>query len=83
VVDILEPHSSALADSWKKARGLAKYAKAHSLDANLGRIEMIRKTSTGLQRLSLSEPAVQAKVLTWVTSNGHLDQVFDEVSLSS
>ena len=78
VVDILEPHSSALADSWKKARGLAKYAKRHSLDANLGRIEMIRKTSAGLQRLSLSEPAVQEKVLNWVTSNGHLDQVFDE-----
>lgn len=79
-VDILEPHSSALADSWKKAKGLAKYAKAHSMEPGLGRIELLRKNGNQLQRLSLNDPAIQQKVLNWVTSNEHLDQMFNEMS---
>lgn len=78
VVDILEPHSSALADSWKKARGLARYAKRHY--TVFGRIELIRKKGEQLQRLSLTDPVVQDKVLEWVTTNGHLDQLFDEIT---
>lgn len=79
-VDILEPHSGALADSWKKAKGLAKYAKTHSMEPGLGRIELIRKNGSQLQRLSLNDPVIQQKVLNWVTSNEHLDQMFDELA---
>ena len=78
-VDILEPHSSALADSWKKAKGLAKYAKAHSMEPGLGRIELIRKNGERLQRLLLNDAVIQQKVLNYVNSNDHLDQMFDEL----
>ncbi len=79
VVDVLEPHNSSIADSWKKARVLAKYAKEHSLNPKVGRIELIRKKGEYLQRLSLNDPKMQNKVLEWVTDNGHLDQIFDEI----
>lgn len=79
-VDILEPHGSDLADSWKKVRGLASYAKICSMEPGLGRIELIRKKGERLQRLSLNDAAIQNKVLNWVTGNDHLDQLFDEMS---
>lgn len=77
-VDILEPHRPDLDDNWKKARGLAKYAKKHHME--LGRIELIRVKGDQLQRLNFALPAVHEKALEWITSNGHLDQLFDEMA---
>jgi type III restriction enzyme len=77
LLDILEPHRPDLDDSWKKACGLALYAKRHYM--SIGRIEIIRKVGKELKRLSLIEPKVHNKVLKWVKSNGHLDQLFDEL----
>lgn len=77
-VDILEPHRPDLDDNWKKARGLARYAKRHYLE--LGRIELIRVKGGQLQRLNLALPAVHEKTLEWVNGNGHLDQLFDEMA---
>ncbi len=75
VVDILEPHSAALADSWKKAKGLAKYAQTHSLAPGLGRIELIRVHGGVVKRLCLNDPGTQQKVLG-TDSNAALDLVF-------
>lgn len=76
--DILEPHRPDLGDNWQKARGLARYAKKHYME--LGRIELIRVKGGQLQRLNLALPAVHEKTLEWVTGNGHLDQLFDEMA---
>lgn len=78
IVDILEPHRPDLDDNWKKARGLARYAKDHYME--LGRIELIRVKGKQLHRLNLALPAVHEKTLEWVTGNGHLDQLFDEMA---
>lgn len=75
VVDILEPHSAALADSWKKARGLANYAKTHGLEPGLGRIELIRLQDGVIKRLDLSDPETQKNVLG-AGSNQSLDLIF-------
>lgn len=75
VVDILEPHSSALADSWKKAKGLAKYAQAHSLAPDLGRVELIRLHRGEIKRLRLNDPETQKNVLG-TDSNAALDLLF-------
>jgi type III restriction enzyme len=75
VVDILEPHSSALADSWKKAKGLAKYAQTHSLAPGLGRIELIRLHGGMVKRLCLNDPETQKNVLG-TDSNSALDLLF-------
>jgi type III restriction enzyme len=76
IIDILEPHRQDLDDSWKKARGLARYAQKHYM--GLGRIELIRKKGDQLQRLNFIDPVIYKKVLEWVTSNEHLDQLFEE-----
>jgi type III restriction enzyme len=81
MVDILEPHRPDLDDNWKKARGLAKYAKKHHME--LGRVELIRVKGGQLQRLNFALPAVHEKALEWITSNGHLDQLFDEMATNS
>ena len=57
---------------------MAKYAKAHHME--LGRIELIRVERGQLQRLNFALPAVAQKALDWITSNGHLDQLFDEMA---
>ena len=77
-VDILEPHRPDLDDNWKKARGLAKYAKNHYME--LGRIELIRVKGGQLQRLNFALPAVHEKALKWINNNEHLDQFFDEMA---
>lgn len=74
-VDILEPHRSDIDDNWKKARGLARYARQYYME--LGRIELIRRKGEQLQRLNFCDPVIQQKVLEWVTSNSHLDQLFE------
>lgn len=76
LVDILEPHSSSLADSYAKARGLAKYARKHHED--FGRIELIRVVSGNIKRIDLNDDETRRKVLM-VDTNAGLDLIFDGV----
>jgi type III restriction enzyme len=73
IVDILEPHNSAFADSWAKAVGLAKFASKHGL--KVGRIELIRVDGAHIKRLDINNNHNRQKVLA-VSSNQHLDQLF-------
>jgi len=77
LVDILEPHSSSLADSYAKERGLAKYAQKHHDD--FGRIELIRVVGGNIKRLDLNDDETRRKVLM-VDTNAGLDLIFDVVS---
>ncbi len=77
LVDILEPHSSSLADSYTKARGLAKYAQKHY--SAFGRIELIRVDGGKIKRLDLNDDETRRKVLM-VDTNAGLDLIFDVVS---
>ncbi len=72
-MDILEPHSSSLADSYAKARGLAKYAQKHH--DIFGRIELIRVEGGKIKRLDLNDDATRKKVLA-VNDNPGLDLIF-------
>lgn len=76
LIDILEPHNSALADSWAKAVGLAKFASKHG--DRVGRIELIRVDGSLIKRLDLNDNSNRQKVLA-VNSNQHLDQLFSEL----
>ena len=76
IVDILEPHNSALADNWAKAVGLAKFASKHG--DRVGRIELIRVDASLIKRLDLNDNSNRQKVLA-VNSNQHLDQLFSEL----
>lgn len=72
--DILEPHRPDLGDNWERARGLAQFAGKHG--HLCGRIELIRKASSGaFQPLDLNREAVRAAVLP-ISSNPQLDAVF-------
>jgi type III restriction enzyme len=73
VVDILEPHSPALSDSYAKAKGLARFAAKHAMC--FGRIELIRLDAQEIKRLDLIDVATRKKVLA-VDSNAGLDLVF-------
>jgi type III restriction enzyme len=75
-VDIVEPHRPDLADWWVKARGLAQYAKRHHFD--VGRIELVRKAGNRLHTLNVADSKVYNKILSFVTSNAHLEQLFME-----
>lgn len=77
LVDILEPHSPALADSYAKAKGLAQFAAKHP--GAFGRIELIRLDGNEIKRLDLDDPKNRAKVLA-VDSNAGLDLVFGVVA---
>lgn len=77
LVDILEPHSSSLADSYAKARGLAKYAQKHHGD--FGRIELIRVDSGKIKQIDLNDDDTRNKVLM-VDTNAGLDLIFDVVN---
>lgn len=77
VMDLLDPHSSGLADAMAKARGLAEYAQKHG--DHFGRIELIAKDAKGnLKRLDLNDETVRDKVKK-VGDKAHLDLLFDEV----
>lgn len=78
LVDILEPHREDLDDNWKKAIGLAKFAKDHW--NSFGRIEMIRKKGDQLKRLNFNDDNVRTKVFG-VNSNEHLNTIFDILSV--
>ena len=77
LVDILEPHSSSLADSYAKARGLAKYAEKHY--GSFGKIEIIRLDNGKIKRLNLNDDATRKKVLM-VEGNAALDLIFDIIN---
>lgn len=76
IVDILEPHGSALADSWAKAVGLAKFASNHG--DRVRRIELIRVEGSHIKRLDVNDSQNRQKVLA-VNSNQHLDQLFADL----
>ncbi|CAL60892.1 putative DNA or RNA helicase of superfamily II [Herminiimonas arsenicoxydans] len=73
IVDILEPHSPALADSYAKAKGLAQFAAKHAM--HFGRIELIRVVGKEIKRLDLIDATNRKRVLA-VDSNAGLDLVF-------
>lgn len=73
VVDILEPHSPSLTDSYAKAKGLAQFAAKHAM--SFGRIEMIRVVGQEIKRLDFLEVSIRKKVLM-VDSNAGLDLIF-------
>lgn len=73
VVDILEPHSPSLTDSYAKAKGLAQFAAKHPM--SFGRIEMIRVVGKGIKRLDFLDISIRKKVLA-VDSNAALDLIF-------
>ena len=77
VVDILEPHSPSLTDSYAKAKGLAQFAAKHAMI--FGRIEMIRVVGKEIKRLDLMDMANRKRVLA-VDSNAALDLVFGIVN---
>lgn len=77
LVDILEPHSPSLADSYAKAKGLAQFAAKHP--GQFGRIELIRLDGHEIKRLDMDDPNNRAKVLA-VDSNAALDLVFGVVA---
>lgn len=73
VVDILEPHSPSLTDSYAKAKGLAQFAAKHAM--SFGRIEMIRVVGKEIKRLDFLDVSIRKKVLA-VDSNAALDLIF-------
>jgi type III restriction enzyme len=73
LVDVLEPHSPALTDSYAKAKGLAQFAAKHW--SQFGRIELIRLEGKSIKRLDLAESAIRSKVMA-VDSNAALDLIF-------
>lgn len=77
LIDILEPHSSSLADSYAKARGLAKYAQKHH--DSFGKIELIRVEGSSIKRIDLNNDAIRKNVLS-VDSNQALDLIFQQVN---
>lgn len=69
VVDLLDPHLTALDDAAPKTQGLARYADEHG--ALFRRIELIQVKDKQVQRLDLTKPAVREKVKA-VNTNDHL-----------
>lgn len=76
IIDILEPHNPALADSWAKAVGLAKFASKHG--DRVGRIELIRVEGNHIKRLDVNDNHNRQKVLA-INGNQHLDQLFANI----
>lgn len=73
LVDILEPHSPALTDSYAKAKGLAQFAAKHAM--YFGRIELSRLVGNDIKRLDLMDATNRKRVLA-VDSNAALDLIF-------
>lgn len=74
VVDLLDPHLTALDDAAPKAQGLARYADEHG--ALFGRIELIQVKDKQVQRLNLTKPEVRDKVKA-VNTTDHLRHLYD------
>lgn len=74
ITEILEPHTTSLADAPAKAVGLAEYARLHN-DV-VGRIEMMVVRGSAVRSLDMCDEDVRAKVLA-VEGRGHLEQLLD------
>jgi len=72
-IDILEPHSPSLSDSYAKAKGLALFAAKHR--NHFGRIELIRIEGGEIKRLDFCDTEIRKQVLM-VDSNQALDLLF-------
>ena len=72
-IDLLDPHSTSLADAPAKAAGIADYAERHS-DA-FGRIELLAKVGQKIRSLNLKDETVRSKV-KGVSSREHLLQLY-------
>ena len=75
VVDILDPHHTALADAAAKAVGLAQYAAKHA--DKFGRIELIIIVGDKVKRLDLKDEIVREKVKL-VTTKEQLEKLYEE-----
>lgn len=76
IADILEPHTTTLADAVSKAVGLAKYAEKHS--EFFGRIELIDIAGGRIKRLNVINEATNEKVKRLSTSS-ELNNLFEEI----
>ncbi len=78
VLDILEPHRDDQNDNWRKAVGMAKYAKDYP--GAFGRVLLIRMTGVAgvqtLKALDMAELAVRNKVLP-ITTDTELASIFE------
>ena len=75
VVDLLDPHSEALADAPAKAQGLARYADRHGL--HFGRIQLISVKKDKIRRLEMTDANVRDSVLL-CNSSALLENLFDQ-----
>ena len=75
VIDILDPHSIALADAPAKAAGLAKFAAQHADE--FGRIDLILLDGKSWKRISLADETVREKV-RGVKLSDQMKKLFDE-----
>lgn len=74
VADVLEPHGDYLADAWKKAVGMAQFAKQHG--ESFDRIEYIIVKGKKSLRLNMNDEAVRDQVLV-VKNNEHLRKLLE------
>ena len=79
LVDILDPHDSALADSVAKAKGLIDYAHKHGQDFD--RIQLVIKDTSGhLRYLDMKNQQIQKRILVLRdTEPGELTMIFEEM----
>jgi hypothetical protein len=61
VVDLYEPHGSHLSDAWRRARGLARFADAHS--ASFGTIGFARCIDDKFEMLNFGDATVRSRAL--------------------
>jgi type III restriction enzyme len=76
IADILEPHTTMLADAVSKAVGLAKYAEKHG--EFFGRIELIDIAGGRIKRLNVINETTNEKVKRLSTSS-ELNNLFEEI----
>jgi type III restriction enzyme len=75
IVDMFEPHSTSLSDSWSKAVGLAAYADKHG--DYFGLIEMITVSANGsIKRLNFCNEDVRERAKK-ISTNEELNVLFD------
>ncbi|MBZ5640260.1 MAG: DEAD/DEAH box helicase family protein [Acidobacteriia bacterium] len=76
VVDIIDPHTIALADAPTKAAGLAKFAERHG--HKFGRIELVMLDGKTEKRLDLTDETVRGRV-KGIKLPEQLRKLFDQV----
>lgn len=68
LVDILEPHTSSLSDSWAKALGLAQFAEKHGGD--FGRILLQQVDGSSIRELDFQDIDTRVQALQLTSSDG-------------